>query len=372
MARETHEAHGDAPRPPRAGEELDVEALTRWFAELGLEVFGPLEVTQFPAGHSNLTYRVSAQGLPGTGSVVVRRPPVGAQVKSGHDMAREYRMLSALWGRFPVPRPLGLDEGRHFAVPHFAMEEVAGRVIRKRQPPDVTAEGSARLSALTVDTMAALHTIDPAAVGLHGLHRGEGYARRQVEGWARRWEAAKTSEVDVVTRLMRHLLDHIPADAGAVVVHNDLKYDNLVFDPAISEVVAVLDWEMATVGCPWMDLGTSLGYWVEASDPPIMKMLAMGPTWADGHLDRAGVVARYESATGRKVESVVFYFAFGLFKIAVVAQQIFRRFVEGRTTDPRFAALDKAVVALAELALLALERDRLGGFAPTGARATPP
>lgn len=362
MARETSDTPLDAPRPPRAGEELDAEALTRWFAELGLEALGPLEVTQFPAGHSNLTYRVSARGLPGTGSVVVRRPPVGAQVKSGHDMAREYRMLSALWGHVPVPRPLGLDEGRHFAVPHFAMEEVAGRVIRKRPPPEVTAERWERLSGLTVDTLASLHTLDPAVVGLQGLHRGEGYAQRQVEGWARRWEAAKTSEVDAVARLMRHLLDHIPADAGAVVVHNDLKYDNLVFDSTLSRVVAVLDWEMATVGCPWMDLGTSLGYWVESDDPPIMKMLAMGPTWAEGHLDRAGVVARYEAATGRKVESAVFYFAFGLFKIAVVAQQIFRRFVEGRTADPRFASLDKAVVALAELALLALDRDRLGGL----------
>lgn len=364
---DTAHGPGEATRPPRAGEELDLDALSRWFAELGLEPGGPLEVTQFPAGHSNLTYRVRGAGC----SWVVRRPPVGAQVKSGHDMAREYRMLSALWGRFPVPRPLGLDEGRHFAVPHFVMEEVTGRVLRKRPPPEVTTAGWARLSGLTVDTLAALHTVDPDAVHLSSLHRGEGYARRQVEGWARRWELAQTGpeQAEVVARLMRHLLEHIPADAGAVVVHNDLKYDNLVFDESLERVVAVLDWEMATVGCPWMDLGTSLGYWVEAGDPPVMKMLAMGPTWVEGNLDRAGVVARYEAATGRRVESAVFYFAFGLFKIAVVAQQIFKRFVEGRTADPRFASLDKAVVALAELALLALERDRLGGFgAAAGSR----
>ena len=364
MASHPHEAgaSAEAPRPPRAGEELDPAALAGWFAELGFPADGPLEVTQFPAGHSNLTYRVRS----GSRSLVVRRPPVGAQVKSGHDMAREYRMLSALWGHFPVPRPLGLDEGKHFAVPHFAMEEVQGQVLRKRPPPGVTAQVWARVSGLTVETLASLHAIDPEAVGLGALHRGEGYARRQVEGWARRWELARTGpdEVEPVAKLMRHLLDHIPADAGAVVVHNDLKYDNLVFDDGLERVVAVLDWEMATVGCPWMDLGTSLGYWVEASDPPVMKMLAMGPTWADGNLDRAGVVAHYEAATGRKVPSAVFYFAFGLFKIAVVAQQIFKRFVEGRTSDPRFAALDKAVVALAELALLALERDRLGGFGP--------
>lgn len=347
----------DDPRPPRAGEELDVDALGRWLAALGVATNGPLEVLQFPAGHSNLTYRVSTPAA----RLVVRRPPIGAQVKSGHDMAREYRMLAALHGHFPVPRPLGLDaEGAFFAEPHFAMEEVVGHVIRKSGPKGASAETWQRISERLVDTLATLHRIDPAAVGLSGLHRGAGYARRQFEGWARRWELAKTGEVPAVERLMRHLLDHVPADSGAVVVHNDLKYDNLVFDEGFDRVVAVLDWEMATVGCPWMDLGTSLGYWVERGDPPFMKAMAMGPTWQDGNLDRAGVVARYEALTGRKVQTPVLYFAFGLFKIAVVGQQIYKRFVEGRTKDPRFSVLDKAVLALAELALLALERDRLG------------
>lgn len=347
-----------APRTPRAGEELDVAAVGRWLAELGHSMPEPIEVLQFPAGHSNLTYLVRH----GAQAVVVRRPPVGAQVKSGHDMAREHRMLSALYSHFPVPRPLGLDEGHHFAVPHFAMAQVLGRVIRKGPPAGVDPDGFRRLSGLVVDTLAALHGLEPAAVGLSELHRGAGYARRQIEGWARRWELAQTSRVDAVERLMRHLLDHVPEDAGSVIVHNDFKYDNVVFDDSFSQVVAVLDWEMATVGCPWMDLGTSLGYWVEPTDPPFMKAIAMGPTWAEGHFDRAEVVARYETSTGRKVHSPVLYFAFGLFKIAVVGQQIYKRFLEGRTQDPRFSALDKAVLALAELALLALEQDRLTGL----------
>jgi len=347
----------DAPRPPRAGEDLDAAALARWLVDTGISPAATaesLEILQYPAGHSNLSYRIHTPDL----DLVIRRPPVGAQVKSGHDMSREYRLLSALHGAFPVPRPLGFDD-HALGVPFYAMHEVQGVIVRKTLGHKAPPETYARLSELLVQTMADLHAQDVDALGLRELHRGDGYARRQVEGWARRWELAKTGEVPMMDRLLRELVGTVPLDAGAVLVHNDLKYDNLVLDSSLQRVVAVLDWEMATVGCPWMDLGTTLGYWVEATDPPMMKILAMGPTWEVGGLDREGVVSRYEAVTGRPVTSPVFYFVFGLFKIAVVGQQIYRRFVEGKTKDPRFAGLGHAVNALAELGASALDRGRI-------------
>lgn len=365
----------DEPRPPRAGEELDPRHLMGWLVEAGLVAadratdLSALEILQYPAGHSNLSYRIRHEApAPGAPPLraVLRRPPVGAAVKSGHDMGREFRLISALHGTFPVPRPLAFEAtGQVLGVPFYAMEEVAGLIVRKRLEPSrltsplAPTEAHRRLSELMIDTMVALHALDPTALGLSDLYRGAGFAKRQVEGWSRRWESALTEDVPAMERLRQQLLGRAPEDAGAVLVHNDLKYDNCVLTPDLGQVVAVLDWEMATVGCPLMDLGTSLGYWVEDGDPPFMKILAMGPTWAEGSLDREGVLARYQAASGRQISDPVFYFAFGLFKIAVVAQQIYRRWVEGRTRDPRFASLGHAVAGLADLAVRAFERDRI-------------
>ena len=354
----------DGAGPVRPGEELDTAALAAWLRARLVEIAddASIAVEQFPAGHSNLTYLVRV----GEREVVIRRPPFGSEVKSAHDMGREHALLSALAGRFPVPRPLGYEPDRAvLGAPFYAMERVVGLIPRKKLGlPEAGSETYRRLSEALVSVMVDLHAIDWRAVGLEGLYRGEGYARRQVEGWSRRWEDARTAEVPSVEALRAELMRDIPADHGATVVHNDLKYDNLVLDPDdVGHVIAVLDWEMATVGCPLMDLGTSLGYWVEATDPAAMKMLAFVPTMEPGNLDREGVVRRYEERSGRTVARPVFYFVFGLFKLAVVAQQIYKRFVTGKTGDKRFAMFGQAVVTLGELGVRALDRGRVSRLA---------
>lgn len=352
----------DGAGPVRVGEELDVAALGAWLRARLPEVGEAApSVEQFPAGHSNLTYLVRI----GAREVVIRRPPFGSEVKSAHDMGREHALLTALSGRFPVPRPLGYEpDAAVLGAPFYAMERVVGMIPRKKLGlSEAGPETYRRLSEALVSLMVELHAIDWRAAGLEGMYRGAGYARRQVEGWARRWDDARTGEVPSVEALRAELVRDIPEDAGATVVHNDLKYDNLVLDPGdVGRIIAVLDWEMATVGCPLMDLGTSLGYWVEASDPAAMKMLAFVPTMEPGNLDREGVVRRYEELSGRAVARPVFYFVFGLFKLAVVAQQIYRRFVQGKTQDKRFAVFGQAVVTLGELGVRALERGRISGL----------
>ncbi len=354
----------DVAKPVRPGEELDIAALSAWLGAHFPELAGRrVVVEQFPAGHSNLTYLVRVGDGPDAPELVIRRPPFGSQVKSAHDMGREFALQSALAGRFPVPRALAYERDETvLGAPFYAMQRVVGVICRKKLGvADANAATYARLSEALVETMVALHAIDwRSDEGLTNLYRGEGFVRRQVEGWSRRWEEALTEEVPTIERLRTELLRDVPADAGATVVHNDLKYDNLVLDPDdLGHVRAVLDWEMATIGCPLMDLGTSLGYWVEATDPAAMKMMAFVPTYEPGNLDREGVVRRYEERSGRVVARPVFYFVFGLFKLAVVGQQIYRRFVLGKTQDKRFAMFGQAVRTLGDLGVRALDADRL-------------
>jgi aminoglycoside phosphotransferase (APT) family kinase protein len=215
-----------------------------------------------------------------------------------------------------------------------------------------------------VDELGALHALDWRAAGLGALGRPEGYVERQVGGWTKRWRDARTGEVPSLEAAAAWLAAHQPPERGASIIHNDFKYDNLVLDPSeLTRVVAVLDWEMATLGDPLMDLGTSLGYWVDPDDPPELRALGLGLTAAPGNLSRAELVARYASMTGRDVGDALFYYVFGLFKLAVVAQQIHARYVQGLTRDPRFAALDVSVRALGGMTerAIALGRiDRLG------------
>lgn len=364
----------DAARAVRPGEELDGAALSAWIgAHFPKLANRPLTVQQFPAGHSNLTYLVRVGEGANAPELVIRRPPFGSQVKSAHDMGREFAIQSALAGRFPVPRALAYERDEAvLGAPFYAMERVVGVIARKSLGVAVMPETYARLSEALVETMVALHAIDwRTDEGLANLYRGAGFVRRQVEGWSRRWDEARTEDVPAIEGLRQELLRDVPADVGATIVHNDLKYDNLVLDPAdlgnapregreaATIVLAVLDWEMATIGCPLMDLGTSLGYWVEATDPAAMKLMAFVPTYEAGNLDRAGVVRRYEERSGRVVRRPVFYFVFGLFKLAVVGQQIYRRFVLGKTQDKRFAMFGQAVRALGDLGVRALDADRV-------------
>ena len=335
----------DGAKPVR--EALDLERLTPYL-QRALGCTEAVVVEQFPGGHSNLTYLVKL----GERELVLRRPPFGAQIKTAHDMDREFAILSKLAPVYPrVPRPLLLcDDETVLGARFYLMERVRGVVLRSRLPAglEIDASLARRLSQAAVETLAELHALDIEATGLATLGHPEGYVRRQVEGWTKRYAAAVTDELPAMDRIATWLAANMPVSGPPTLLHNDFKYDNIVLDPEdLTRVRGVLDWEMATVGDPLMDLGTALCYWVEADDPPTVRAFAFGPTAVPGSYTRREFAEHYARSTGRSLEHLNFYRAFGLYKTAVVAQQIYLRFVRGDSKDPRFAMMIEGVRALA-------------------------
>jgi aminoglycoside phosphotransferase (APT) family kinase protein len=349
----------DGSGPVRAGEELDLARLDAWLQREVPGLSGELSVEQFPSGYSNLTYLLKK----GATEIVLRRPPFAVQVKSGHDMAREHRVLSALAPVYPLaPRPLGFcDDAAVIGAPFYVMERRRGLILRKRLPKELGVDATmlrAMCSAL-VDGLADLHAIDVAAVGLSDLGRPEGYAGRQVEGWIARYENAKTDEVPEVDEIAAWLRARVPETGEGTLVHNDYKFDNVMLDPADpTKILAVLDWEMCTLGDPLMDLGTTLGYWVEAGDDARWHAMAFGPTAAPGAMTRLELAERYAERTGRDVSNMLFYYCFALLKIAGIVQQIYWRWKHGHTKDPRFGMLGDIVKVLGTMAVQAAARGR--------------
>jgi aminoglycoside phosphotransferase (APT) family kinase protein len=350
----------DRDAPVRPGEELDAAALAAYLREHLPDLGGGgVAVRQFPRGFSNLTYLVKAGGR----ELVLRRPPFGAAVRGGHDVVREHAVLAALHPVWPkVPRPLlCCGDEAVLGAPFYLMERVPGVILRDRAPAgiDLGPDTMRRVCLAAVDTLAELHAVDWRAAGLEGIGRPDGYVARQVEGWTARWEKAKTDEVPRMDEAAAWLAAHLPPEGAPAVIHNDYKYDNLVLDPGDpGHVRAVLDWEMATLGDPLMDLGTTLAYWAEPGDPPELK--SFGITHLPGNLDRRGVVERWAEKTGRDAGGIVFHYVYGLFKVGVIAQQIYARFRAGKTQDPRFAGLIHVVRAAARVAAQALERGSIG------------
>lgn len=348
----------------RAEEKLDLERLRPFLLASLPGASGPVTALQFRKGHSNLTYLVRV----GDREAVLRRAPFGAKVKTAHDMRREFQILSALQGVYPrAPRPIAFcDDESVIGARFYLMERVHGVVIRGDGSASGISFGPALLRATStalVDNLADLHAVDLARSGLAALGRPEGYVARQVKGWTDRYLAAKTDEVASVEAVAAWLAAHMPGESGAALVHNDYKYDNVVLDPSdLTRVLAVLDWEMATVGDPLMDLGTMLGYWTDPDDPQEVKARPAGPTFLPGSLSRRELVDRYSERTGRAIGSALFYYVFALFKIAVIVQQIYRRYVEGLTHDERFAALGQWVRAMGAQATRALDRGRIHGL----------
>lgn len=345
----------------RSGEDLPLEALQAWLATAVpacVEAGSTLGVRQFPAGFSNLTYLVSVHGEHGDRSLVLRRPPHGVAGGIAHDMVREHAILAALHPLgVPVPEPLACcADASVIGAPFYVMAHVDGVILRGAPPASLMADADAlpaRMQAISrtfVDTLVQLHAVDAGTPALAALGRPDGYVQRQVQGWTRRWQASRTSEVPAMEAVAAWLAANCPPDRGAVLVHNDFKLDNLVFDAGLSRVQAILDWEMATIGDPLMDLGTSLAYWVEPGDAPIFRSLGLGISTLPGAWTRRELVQAYGAASGRDVSDARFYLCFGLFKVAVIAQQIYARFVQGLTTDRRFAGLGQVVEALAEKA----------------------
>ena len=348
----------DQPAPIRPGEELDVKRLQQFLQTHQLLRDEQLSIMQFPRGFSNLTYWLRC----GEREFVLRRSPHGAHVKSGHDMGREYRMLAALIAVYPkVPRPLLFcEDAGVIGSPFYVMERVHGVILRNHAPDSLglSSEVMQGLSQAFIDNLATLHRLDIYSANLAELGKPQGYVARQVEGWTQRYRTAQTDEMPQLEEAMAWLPQHLPAESGASIIHNDYKYDNLVLDPADrTNIITVLDWEMATIGDPLMDLGTSLGYWIEAGDPAPLRMF--GLTHLPGNLDRRQLVARYLEQRGCAEFDPLFYYVYGVFKIAAIAQQIYGRFRRGATQDARFAQLLAVVRACGELSSRALDRNRV-------------
>ncbi len=364
----------DQPADVRASEALDEKRLEAWL-RAHLEGFdGPLQVQQFRKGHSNLTYRISD----GTRDWVLRRGPFGSNVATAHDMGREYRILSGLHRAYaPAPRAFVIcDDNEVLGAPFYVMERKNGVILRAKVPPgiDWTPALGAATSEAVVRNLAAIHAVDLEQAGLADYGKPEGYVRRQVEGWTERYFKAKTDEIPDIETVAAWLADKMPAESTATLIHNDYKYDNLVFAPSFGlasgahaasgglappSIVGVLDWEMATVGDPLMDLGTALSYWVTADDAPEVLMMPFGVAHFPGSWSRAQVVECYAEASGRDVANVDFYHVFGLFKTAVVAQQIYYRFKSGKTDDPRFQMMIMGVQVLGRLAASVVSKSTL-------------
>ena len=310
-----------------------------------------VEVTAFPGGFSNLTYEVRA----GEATYVLRRPPHGLKIAKAHDMIREFRVLQALEkaGYTKMPHPISACEDESIlGAPFFLMEKVDGLIIRNRPPAEASSSFFRSLSQSALDVLIDLHSLELDSSGLGALGKPEGYALRQLQGWSERFQKAKTSEVPAIEEAFEWLMGSLPAESDVSFIHNDFKYDNLVISTS-GEVQAVLDWEMATVGDPLMDLGTTLAYWAEAEDEDILKMFNL--SYVPGNFTRREVIDYYASKTGRNVSEMVFYYVFGLCKVATIAQQIYQRYSLGYSKDPRFSVLHQVVEAAGRKAMASIQ-----------------
>lgn len=344
----------------RKGEELNVDALSSYLKDKLSGKDKNVTVEQFPAGSSNLTYLIKIGG----NEYVLRRPPFGNTVKTAHDMRREFDVLSKLSAVYsPAPKPLLFcDDESLIGSEFYLMDRRRGLIIRGKSPDDLKHDPNLQSSVCSsfVKNLADLHSLDYKAAGLENLGKPEGYNRRQVEGWTKRYFAAKTDEHAALESAIKWLNENIPPESGAALIHNDYKFDNVMLDPNdLTRITAVLDWEMVTIGDPLMDLGTTLGYWMSPDAGEEMLSMPFNPRILMEHTSRQDLVHMYAEASGRDVSNILFYYVFGTFKIAVIAQQIYSRYVKGLTMDARFANFNRFVGKLDNIVAKHLESGEL-------------
>jgi aminoglycoside phosphotransferase (APT) family kinase protein len=343
----------------RPGEQLDWAAIESYLRAYipGIDV-GTLDARQFPSGASNLTYLVRIGAWEG----VLRRPPVGPVPPKAHDMQRESALLERIYPVFPLaPRPyLFCDNLEIMGVPFYVMERRKGFVLNETFPHGtaVTPELCRRLSETVVDTLVEIHAIDWQAAGLAMFGHTAGFLERQVTGWIERYNRSRTDESPDVEFLARWLAEHIPTSPAPTLIHNDFKLNNLLLDAHdLAQPVAVLDWEMTTIGDPLFDLAISLCYWVQANDPAELQELQPTLTYLPGFLSRAEFMERYATKSGRDLSSIHFYLAFAFFRLATIMQQIYIRWLRGQTHDSRFATFGAHICILLDHATqLAMHR----------------
>ena len=345
--------HEDRPAAVRKGEEPDSANIEAFLKDSIPGLSGKFVISQFPSGYSNLTYLLAV----GKREFVLRRPPFGTKAKTAHDMGREYNILKALRPVFPYcPEPLAYSEDLSIiGSPFYVMERLRGIILRRDLPPDLsfTSQQARRLCENLLDIQIDLHSIAYREVGLENFGKPKGYVERQVKGWTGRYRAAHTEDAPDFEAAMAWLLENKPSDTDRPgIVHNDYKFDNCVLDENDpTRIIGILDWEMATIGDPLMDLGNSLAYWVQGDDPPEIQIIRTMPTHLKGALTRDEMVKRYAEMSGRDISNFNFYLCFGLFRLAVIAQQIYYRYYHGQTKDERFKNLIFAVHVLEKAAM---------------------
>ena len=345
----------------RNGESLDRKRVEIFLKDAIPGLSGELDIRQFPGGYSNLTYLLTI----GNRELVLRRPPFGTKARSAHDMSREFRVLTALHPVFPYcPKPLAYSEDPALiGCPFYVMERLRGIILRKDLPGGLalTPLQAEKLCDRFLDVLVELHRVDYRAVGLESFGKPDGYIHRQVTGWSDRYRAARTEDAPDFEAVMAWIKEKKPVDTQRPsIIHNDYRLDNIVLDSFNPEtIIGVLDWEMAAVGDPLMDLGNTLAYWVERDDPDERKEIRMMPTHLPGFPTRAELIRCYREKSGRSFEDFDFYYCFGMFRLAVIAQQIYYRYFHGQTQDKRFKLLIFVVHILERAARRVVETSKL-------------
>lgn len=344
----------DSTAPVREGEEINLSRLNEYIRQHAPGIGKVQAVSQFPGGYSNLTYCLHTSDQ----EYVLRRPPMGANIKSAHDMGREFKVLSLLKAHYSkVPLPVVFcDSPELIGSPFYIMERMHGVILRATQAPSLhlPAAQLKQISENVIDNLVSIHALDIQSTGLQQLGKPDGYLQRQVEGWSKRYFQAQTDKIEPMNLLAEWLHQHQPVSQPPAFLHNDYKHDNIILHAEdLSRIIGVLDWEMATVGDPLMDVGATLAYWTEAGDSQVLRSFNL--TWLPGNLNRQEVIERYAIKSGRDLSAILFYYVFGLFKNAVIAQQIYFRWKQGHTADARFKSLLLIIKELSAKAILALE-----------------
>ena len=342
----------------RKGEELDKIKISNFFFDNNLISNKNIEpnIQQYSNGYSNLTYLINFE----QSNFVLRCPPKGA-VKKGHDMSREYNVLSKLNTSFnKVPKTyIYSDDLSILNCPFYVMEMIDGIILTGKEvnKRNIKADDFGKISKVWLETFVELHALDYKSIGLENLGRPYGYIDRQIEIWSNQYNIAKTTEIESADKVIKWLFENKPSSQNTSLIHNDYKYDNVVFkDENWNRINSILDWEMCTIGDPLMDLGTSIAYWTMSNDHPLILNGLKSPTIFEGNPSRSKIVELYCKKTNTKIDDFVFYYVYGLFKIAVIVQQIFFRFKKGLSSDQKFSKLDKYAKVLSDTAWQSIQK----------------
>lgn len=344
----------------RPGEQLDIAAVDRWLKAQGLKLEGEVTVTQYTGGMSNWTYRLRYNNA----DLILRRPPQGHKINLAHNIVREYQIQKNLSAYYPVvPEMVALCEDESIIGCNFyVMKRIKGIILRRKLPPELNFSQSQvrQLCLNMIDRMIQLHQVPYQGTALENFGDPQDYCLRQLDAWNKRYDKARTLNVPSFKYVQKWLRDHLPQDSNICLIHNDWRFDNLVLDPhQPTEITGVLDWEMATLGDPLMELGNALAYWVEATDNMIFKSTRRQPTHMPGMLTRKQVVEYYMQKTGLTTENWAFYEVFGLFRLAVVTQQIYYRYFHKQTRNPALKNFWMVVQALHVRALKLIAQHKL-------------